>query len=283
VGDLPVEYRAQRRYGPLSLLGHNYDGGGYQPGDVVALDAYWRARRAPQKDLSFELELLDERGAVHASRTVEPVAGYATTAWHRGEVVRGQYRFRLPAGTPAGQYTLALRPRQGDVWPWQNRPLALNALTVAAHQGDRSFEIPPMQHAVGANLGDRVELLGIDLEGQEVHAGGVVSCTLYWRALQAMDQDYTVFNHLVAADGQTWGQWDNQPQRGTLPTTRWVPGQVIVDPYRIPLSENTPTGPLTLHVGMYDLQTMVRLPVYDENGQVLADHVDTLEIEVTDR
>jgi hypothetical protein len=282
-GELPVEYRSQRRYGPLSLVGHNYDGGGYQPGGVAVLDAYWRALRAPQRDLSFEIELLDEGDVVQASRTVEPVAGYLTTAWNKGEVVKGQYRFRLPVDTPPGQYTLALRPRSGEVWPWQQRRLALNTLTVAAPQGDRSFEVPPMQHTVGANLGDRVELLGIDLEKRAIRPGEAVSCTLYWRALQVMDQDYTVFNHLVAADGQTWGQWDNQPQRGALPTTRWVPGQVVVDPYRIPISENAPVGLLTLHVGMYDRQSMVRLPVYDENATVIGDHVDALQIEVTDR
>jgi hypothetical protein len=34
---------------------------------------------------------------------------------------------------------------------------------------------------------------------------------------------------------------------------------------------------------MYDLQTMVRVPVYDDRGQVVGDHVEPVQVEVTDR
>jgi len=97
-----------------------------------------------------------------------------------------------------------------------------------------------------------------------------------------MDQAFTVFNHLVAPDGHTWGQWDNQPQRGQAPTTGWVPGQVIADPYQIPLSDDTPAGPLILHVGMYDLQTMTRLPVLDKDGTIIGDSIAIARIEIID-
>jgi hypothetical protein len=59
-----------------------------------------------------------------------------------------------------------------------------------------------------------------------------------------------------------------------------VPGQVVADPYRIPVSADTPPGPLELRVGMYDLQTMTRLPVYDKNGTTAGDFVALREIEV---
>ena len=137
-----------------------------------------------------------------------------------------------------------------------------------------------MQYTLGANLGDQVELLGYDLDTDTIRPGQVVSCTLYWRALQVMNRNYTVFNHLLAPDGRTWGQWDNQPQRGWAPTTRWVPGQVIADPYEIPVAADAPPGRLELHVGMYDLMTMTRLPVYDESGTVIGDNVVVTEIKV---
>ena len=44
-------------------------------------------------------------------------------------------------------------------------------------------------------------------------------------------------------------------------------GQVIADPYQIPVSADAPAGPVELRVGMYDIQTMLRLPVFDANGQ----------------
>ena len=113
-----------------------------------------------------------------------------------------------------------------------------------------------------------------------MQAGQAVQCTLYWRAQKTIEQSYTVFTHLVDADGQTWGQWDNEPQRGQAPTTRWVPGEVIADPYQIPLSADAPAGPVELRVGMYNRHTMLRLPVYDANGQIAGDHVTLTTIEV---
>jgi hypothetical protein len=283
--EIPIRYPAYRRYSSLSLLGHNYGGGSYQPGDVALLDAYWRANRVPNRDVTFEIQLLDEDGTVRARRAVFPAGSYLPTQWQKGQVVRGQFRFRFPIDVPPGKYTLALAPG-GDLparstWPWQVGPVPLSRVTVVETSADRTFEVPDMQYTVGANLGDRVELLGYDLASESVRPGEVVSCTLYWRALQVMNENYTVFNHLVGADGQTWGQWDNQPQQGRSPTTRWAPGQVVQDPYQIPVSVDAPAGSLTLHVGMYDLQSMLRLPLHDADGQVIGDHIEITGIEVT--
>ena len=139
-----------------------------------------------------------------------------------------------------------------------------------------------MQHELRVILDDQIELLGYDLGESTVRPGQVVSCTLYWRGLQEMDVNYTVFTHLTALDGTTWGQWDNQPQQGRSPTTRWVPGQVVADQYQIPLAQAAQTGPLALRVGMYDLLTMTRLPVLDGNGAIVGDSVTVAELEIVD-
>jgi hypothetical protein len=201
--------------------------------------------------------------------------------------VRGQYSLRIPVDAAAGAYTCHIVPAQASlwnrIWPWNRPDAELRQITVRASDVARSFEVPEMQHKLGINLNDEVELLGYDLNAPDkrVAAGGTLSCTLYWRALQTMERSYTVFTHLVAADGRTWGQWDNPPQRGQSPTTRWAPGQVVADPYQIPLSADTPAGPIELRAGMYDLHTMLRLPVYDSNGQIAGDHVVVSELEVT--
>jgi hypothetical protein len=146
---------------------------------------------------------------------------------------------------------------------------------------ERTSQIPPLRNPLRVRLDDKIELLGYDLQASSVRPGEVVSCTLYWRGLQEIEGDYTVFTHLVAPDGTTWGQWDNQPQRGAMPTTRWIPGQVVADPYQIPLSEEAVAGPLSLRVGMYDLLTMTRLPVFAADGTPIGDAISVAEIEVT--
>jgi hypothetical protein len=282
--EIPIPSRARRRYGDLVLLGHNYRGSAYQPGDIVSLDLYWRALRAPDQDLTFALQLTDESGEIRAARTIAPAAGYPTSSWHRGEVVRGKYRFRFPLDVPEGDYALWLAPGSegpsSGIWPLGNQRVRLDTLSLLPADDEYTLETPSMQHPLRANLGDRVELLGYDLESNTIQPGQVVSCTLYWRGLQEMERSYTVFTHLVDPDGQTWGQWDNQPQRGQAPTTSWFPGQVIADSYQTPLSDAAPTGPLALHIGMYDLRTMVRLPLIDENGTSTGDSIVVAEIDV---
>ena len=284
--EVPVDYRTPRRYGDISLLGHNNEGGTYRPGDVILIDAYWRAIRPPQQDLTFSLGLVGEDGGRWGTREITPAGDHVPSQWSTREVVRGQYRFRIPIDAPPGQYALELTPAKkrlyAGLWPWGNRGVTLCALTIAPAKSDLSFEIPPMQHVMRASLNDQVELLGYTLASDTVHPGEVVSYTLYWRGLQDIGQNYTVFNHLVAPDGQTWGQWDNQPRRGTAPTTRWFPGQVIADPYEVPLSIDAPPGRLELHVGMYDLLNMARLPARDEHGTFIGDRVVLTEIEVTE-
>jgi hypothetical protein len=55
---------------------------------------------------------------------------------------------------------------------------------------------------------------------------------------------------------------------------------VIADPYHIPVSADAPAGPVELRVGLYDRGTMVRLPVYDSNGQMIGDHIAVTTVEI---
>jgi hypothetical protein len=282
--EVSIARRTKRQYGDLTLLGHDYQGGTYQTGDIVSLDLYWRARRAPAHDLAFSFQLADATGGIWASQSIAPAVGYPTSHWQKGEFVRAKHRFRVPLDVLEGEYALWLAPGDDDpassIWPWSDRRVWLGALSVRAPDTERTWEIPPMQNQLGVFLDDKIGLLGYDLQDSTVRPGQVVSCTLYWRGLQEMDVNYTVFTHLVAPDGTIWGQWDNQPQQGGAPTTRWIPGQVIVDAYQIPLSPDAQAGSLTLRVGMYDLLTMSRLPVLETSGALVGDSISIAEIEV---
>jgi hypothetical protein len=80
--------------------------------------------------------------------------------------------------------------------------------------------------------------------------------TLCWSAEAAMPVDFTVFVHVVAADGQVVGSGDGQPRGGLFPTSAWAVGDVITDEHRLTL----PAGARVL-VGVYRLDTGERLPL----------------------
>ena len=51
-----------------------------------------------------------------------------------------------------------------------------------------------------------------------------------------MDRDYTAFVHLVGPGGLA-AQRDTQPGAGSYPTTRWEPGETIVDRFVLDVSQ----------------------------------------------
>jgi len=122
------------------------------------------------------------------------------------------------------------------------------------------------QNQVNARLGDVIELVGYD----SARDGESIVLTVYWRALVAMHTDYTVFVHLVGdlnplTQSPVWAQDDTRPARGSYPTSRWQPGEIIVDEYRLRVA-GLPRGEYHIEIGVYHLQTGARLPVFDASG-----------------
>jgi len=131
---------------------------------------------------------------------------------------------------------------------------------------DKRWEPPAFAYPVGARLGDKVELLGYDLDRQQAAPGETIRLTLVWRCLDETDTAYTVFTHLLDAGEQVRGQKDNPPVSGSYPTTLWVPGEVVVDEYAIQIQADAPPGAYVIEVGMYDPSDVQRLPVVDPSG-----------------
>lgn len=109
---------------------------------------------------------------------------------------------------------------------------------------------------VEVRFADAIELTAYRTET----VGDTLGLTLYWRSLAPVSVDYTVFVHLQAGD-RLVGQLDSQPCAGTYPTTRWQPGEVVIEYRRLPLPADPTTGSRDLYVGLYDLATMERLPI----------------------
>ena len=104
-------------------------------------------------------------------------------------------------------------------------------------------------------------------------SGDTLTVTLFWRASAAMAKNYTVFVHLLNADGAVVAQHDGQPTwQLPVPTGTWQPGETLRDSHPIALPADLPPGEYRLRVGVYFLPTMERLPVL-ENGVVTGDSV----------
>ena len=123
------------------------------------------------------------------------------------------------------------------------------------------FSPPPIQHPLKATLGNQIQFLGYDLDTVSIKPGQSLHLTVYWQALTEMDESYTVFTHLLDKEDRIWGQKDNVPVKGTLPTCCWVKDEVITDEYEIPIQPDAPPGQYVIEIGMYRLETGQRLEV----------------------
>ncbi len=104
--------------------------------------------------------------------------------------------------------------------------------------------------------------------------GSELVVTLLWQAEAIPEDDYTVFIHLVDAQGERQGQHDGPPLAGTFPTGRWRPGDVVRDVHRLTVAAGAPPGTYRLLVGLYRSETGERLPVTagqaEENALIVA-------------
>lgn len=142
-------------------------------------------------------------------------------------------------------------------------------------------------HPVTARLGDAargpVRLLGYTLEPESLAPGQTGRLTLYWQAQAPLPADYTVFVHLRAAchsasppaqagagpcPAPTVVQADHRPLGSVYPTTLWPAGQVIRETVELAVPAGLEPGgeAYRLWAGMYQLETLERLPVQDDRS-----------------
>ena len=131
------------------------------------------------------------------------------------------------------------------------------------------------------NWGNKIKLLGYDLDSETYQPGDTIYLTLYYQAMEEMDTGYTLFAHIEGPDnpvtgGKLWGQSDSEPCRRSYPTSAWTPGEIVRDQFTIALDDDAPPGEYQLRVGFYLLENMVRLPGSDASGLPLPDNAALL-------
>ncbi len=133
----------------------------------------------------------------------------------------------------------------------------------------RAFDglhLPGVEKPLQVDFGDQITLLGYDLAASNARPGDTVTITLYWKANQQLDTDYSVFVHLVDEHMNIYAQRDSL-NPGRYPTHLWQTAEYDQDAHEVLIPPATPPGQYLLGVGLYDQATMVRLPILGEEGQ----------------
>ena len=259
-------------WGGVTLLGADPPTGEAAPGADLLVRLYWQADGPASGRAATEVRLWlrDPRdGRAWSILREAPVGGrYPFASWGVDEVVRDTHRWRVDPETPAGEYEARVALATNDGATLGETTLG----TVKIVGWARQFTAPAIQHPVGARLGEVAELLGYDVV-EPVTAGERLGLTLYWRALGPSTTPLTVFVHILDDEGRVRGQVDRMPGDGAYPTTGWMAGEVVSDPYAVPIDATLPSGRYAVEVGLYDAATGARVPVVGADGQALGDRV----------
>ncbi len=152
-----------------------------------------------------------------------------------GETLIDRHAPRIPRAMAPGEYDVRVDG------------FRIGGVTVEAVR--REFNAPATSQTRSDIFGDLFELAGYDVDE--------ASITLHWKALAETEADYTMFVHVLDANGQIIAQSDS---RGEYPTSLWAKGEYVAQRVEI-----APAG--AMEVGWYVAETGERLQT--EEGDVV--------------
>jgi hypothetical protein len=219
-------------------------------------------------DHYFLLQLFDPQGQLRGETF--GTFNNPTAAWVPGQLIIDHQLIRLDrppepglyllkAGLIRNDYQAPIRSTRGS-WLPVSRPDGSSLPEPVAPLGFIPVgEWPRPESVEPIIFADKVELTGYRLEvGPSPER---LRVSLRWQARRPLGQDYTVTLQLLDEAGQLVAQVDQPPLGGAYPTRSWAPGQPVVDLYELPLPQPLPAGRYRLAVGLYELESLARLPV----------------------
>lgn len=146
----------------------------------------------------------------------------------------------------------------------------------------KSDTVAQITPALPAQFGNVIALDGLEVSSTRVKSDESLVLFLNWRGIAKIEQDYTVFVHLVDARGNIVAGYDSSPKRGTHPTSGWEPGALIVDAVVVPIEDALPAGEdLRMRIGLYFAPTGERLSILNARGERIGDAIELEPFSVT--
>jgi hypothetical protein len=273
------------------LLGYDVGRGRVRAGEAIAITLYWHCLSRMEHNYTLSVQVLGPDYHSYGGVNLYPGRGnFATSLWQVGDTFSETYWIPVAPDVPApvmGRIKVALfiddstqehlpvLDPQGQI---ADRSAVFGRIKIVPQERPEHV----IENQVHYELDGKVALIGYELSPPADLETGV-DLRLYWQALSEMDEDYTVFVHWLDERGRILTQQDNQPRNGSYPTGLWDEREIVEDLYYLAIPPGFPAGqpPVLLAVGMYRLETLERLAVFDESGQRLADDRVILRGEVS--
>ncbi|GAB4442251.1 MAG: hypothetical protein Fur0044_38670 [Anaerolineae bacterium] len=266
--------------GQLRLLGYDVHD---DPDNGVSFRFYWQSEAPLPDDTRLWPLIYDDTGRLLSDPTQVPMIAavwYPPAKWQRGEIVVTE---TLPQLLPdIFHLGLAAGPERSFADPGQRWPITAAPADAIRFDSGRWVQLATFKRyglsltrqaarlklsplsSTDVRFGPAIRLTGFDLDPANLQPGATLPVLLRWTTDQPLPTDYTVFLHLLAADGRLVAQHDAFPTWLTpQPTSQWPLRQPVLDRHELKLPADLAPGNYTLQVGVYDVQTLQRLPLPD--------------------
>ena len=257
--------------GRLALMDLIFDRGEAVPGDLVGVHAVWHSEGGIAS-CQVQLVLVAPGGDTSAIFEFPLGEGYPPSIWNRGDFLRDQYIFRLPAELSTGEFEWQLKLRRCGINPTDEYR---SDATLNVVSPDRLFTAPFLTERLNSSMGDQMWLVGYSLRQSTYRPDDILDITLVWQAKNDVSAYYHVFLHLLDVDGHLAAQSDGEPADWSRPTTGWLPGEFVSDQHTLQLPGDLPSGVYSLRTGLYNPETGERVATsFQEDGSVLVSMIE---------
>jgi len=215
-------------FGDVALVGYEHTNRRYIPGEDVSVTLYWEVLEQSEDDNSIFLSLIDDNLQEIGRYSSYPGAGtLRTSTWEAGQIYPDDYVVGIDQGA-FGRYPFDIQVE------WQNLDID-TPISATSAEGDL---LEPVLLDVGAIVSLRVEstpqgFAEIPTEFQPSFDQLIRlreflidpdrnELVVHWQADSTPDDSYTVFAHVIDAEGNIITQADAPPR---LPTEYWRWGE----------------------------------------------------------
>jgi 4-amino-4-deoxy-L-arabinose transferase-like glycosyltransferase len=123
-------------------------------------------------------------------------------------------------------------------------------------------EVASLPGQSGASFGGKIRLQHAQVEQRDVQPGATVRVSVYWGALQALNQSYRAILSARDAQGNLIGRLEAIPYRGRFDTQRWAAGRLFRDEYALHIDGSARRGVATIDLsvrGVYETPPLLPL------------------------
>jgi hypothetical protein len=238
----------------------------------MRLKAAWATPKRLTANYQASWRIYDRFGRFYAELDAQPAYGFApTTGWQPAVWQRDWLELNWLAedGVEPFSVVASLRDLLSGATVYQQE-----LGTFVLHDGQPVYaarepqrELPDSAIPTQAIFGGQIELAGYEVEETDA----LFLVTLYWRRISAESQqkapqsnpldDYLRFLYLVnPKTGDIERQSNTPPRFGIAPTSRWSPGDIVIDLIALPKPD---AATVEIQVGLFQIvnDTYPRLPI----------------------